>query len=1289
MLSTLQPSRKHSRSSDEMDIAKTPKFFFPRGLPLYRYYQSEANDAICNTLQTNSKCLVKMFCGTGKSLVMAKCDIHQTSTLSLFVFPSLALIDQFYNEYLLKLGCSPYSILRVSSEDEQQESDGIKSTTDPARIASFLTNTSITETKRICVTYQSYETLVQVMDQCSVVAGVAMYDEAHRAIGKTYQNNIFHLGEDPHVRKQIFFTATPKNANDIVMHDPTNPELSMCGPLAYDYNYFKALTEGYLNHFDIRVDFSAEEGNHNYYKSIARAILATGNNRVLTFHKDVTTGRDLSVINFSNREAFLAAFEEVCRTEFPDKVGFYSLGKIRLAILIGGKGKDRTSPAERAAILKRLDDTPDNEIYIVSSCRTIGEGIDTKRANMCVFVDPKTAYVDIIQNVGRILRKPEGKDTVSTVLLLCRVDRAKYEAVQDDPIARDAAFRHDVQDERGDFNAILNVLSALKQESPELHEACLHYPNRFSPKEIDHNLDRQGYKIIDNPDGDGGLLPNLEYVLDTRINSELYDDCEDDEELIQSVAENNDVCVEIHSDSLEEPVKKFNTGCDSGEVVRLFCKERTEDEVEDEEDWTDSATYQPIVKKSTTTASHPQKRSSREDGELKAPNKKNRVNLNYHGDNDIMVLWRVCGNALSDCISRAIEPEVVDNWAEFLEGVKTFINETGKRPNSYSCDPFEHKQGTWLCAQTTKYNNGKMQGSRTGKWEFFREQYKVYLPNDEEKWRTMLDAVRTYIDETQNRPPDSTHHGAWITFQMKRYKNGTMSAKRISEWEAFYEVYKEFVNKDEKWSSMLKTVERFIHDTGRKPISRSQDETKMAKWIIRHDQRYKNGKMMASRIKEWEGLYHKYPQHFSDDEEIWDSMLDLTQKFMDNNTKRPSAYTKEKEERQMGQWVSNQVQFFRKEEMSQIRATKWKRFCERNIELLIGNEEKWERNLSWVYAFINRTDSRPNSGSTDRTERSKGMWVNRQHLHYINGTMDGSRIRNWQTLCDTYKNLFKITPNSASATSVPTPKPPIFVAPRTTSASSTTISTTPTPKEPKKRSPKKKSMEIAPASPTPTSSTHPVPPPRELTEEERQHRHERNKSQLEVYHQKYKSMRSDNLHDLFKQKPKLFHDYHACADANEATYSDTSELPVNRIIAELEKNKHTRTKIVLDLGCGRVPKIRDHFAGSSLYEVRSFDHVAAREGVEECDIAHLPLQDNSVDIGVLSLAMWGSNYKEYLQEAYRVLDTMGWLYIGEATRKWCYQEGDGAARLKDMLQECGFTIREQSIKKFSVFTCVK
>ena len=68
----------------------------------FRYYQNDANLAICQELEVADKCLVKMFCGTGKSLVMANCSVLVDESLVVYVMPSLALIRQFCSDYLSK-----------------------------------------------------------------------------------------------------------------------------------------------------------------------------------------------------------------------------------------------------------------------------------------------------------------------------------------------------------------------------------------------------------------------------------------------------------------------------------------------------------------------------------------------------------------------------------------------------------------------------------------------------------------------------------------------------------------------------------------------------------------------------------------------------------------------------------------------------------------------------------------------------------------------------------------------------------------------------------------------------------------------------------------------------------------------------------------------------------------------------------------------------------------------------------------------------------------------------------
>ena len=69
-------------------------------MELNRSCQQKAYERTTELLETHNKCLVKMFCGTGKSRVIRAILLTQKKPLSIVVFPSLALISQFTADYL-------------------------------------------------------------------------------------------------------------------------------------------------------------------------------------------------------------------------------------------------------------------------------------------------------------------------------------------------------------------------------------------------------------------------------------------------------------------------------------------------------------------------------------------------------------------------------------------------------------------------------------------------------------------------------------------------------------------------------------------------------------------------------------------------------------------------------------------------------------------------------------------------------------------------------------------------------------------------------------------------------------------------------------------------------------------------------------------------------------------------------------------------------------------------------------------------------------------------------------
>jgi hypothetical protein len=103
------------------------------------------------------------------------------------------------------------------------------------------------------------------------------------------------------------------------MYDRGIKNETVCGNLVYDYPYLKGVNEGYLNPFEIRIDMYTENNNKSIYECIARAVLASKNNRVLTFHSDVHTERETSVHNFVKEIKFRDVFLELQEREYPNQ----------------------------------------------------------------------------------------------------------------------------------------------------------------------------------------------------------------------------------------------------------------------------------------------------------------------------------------------------------------------------------------------------------------------------------------------------------------------------------------------------------------------------------------------------------------------------------------------------------------------------------------------------------------------------------------------------------------------------------------------------------------------------------------------------------------------------------------------------------------------------------------------------------------------------------------------------------------------------------------------------------
>lgn len=159
---------------------------------------------------------------------------------------------------------------------------------------------------------------------------------------------------------------------------------------------------------------------------------------------------------------------------------------------------------------------------------------------------------------------------------------------------------------------------------------------------------------------------------------------------------------------------------------------------------------------------------------------------------------------------------------------------------------------------------------------------------------------------------------------------------------------------------------------------------------------------------------------------------------------------------------------------------------------------------------------------------------------------------------------------------------------------------------------------------------------------------------------RWSTSRSERIHARLGHDPSEWYLYHTL-------YREAREKwqmhPVEQLATYLRTRPEWR---IGDFGCGEC-LLQQALPQNT---VIGLDHVAYDEQVLVCDMAHTPLEDACLDAVVFSLSLMGTNWEEYLHEAYRTLKPYGFLYIAEPAKKW----QDTLERLKRAVEAAHFFI---------------
>lgn len=148
--------------------------------------------------------------------------------------------------------------------------------------------------------------------------------------------------------------------------------------------------------------------------------------------------------------------------------------------------------------------------------------------------------------------------------------------------------------------------------------------------------------------------------------------------------------------------------------------------------------------------------------------------------------------------------------------------------------------------------------------------------------------------------------------------------------------------------------------------------------------------------------------------------------------------------------------------------------------------------------------------------------------------------------------------------------------------------------------------------------------------------------------------------DLFISKMKNLREERSLSENRSPPHGLPGSLAstVCKSAPEADKNYSSSGKqsklIIVDMGCGEARIASELLKGDdNLFDVKSFDLVAANEHVTVASMTDIPISDGYVDIVVFSLSLMNTDYGLALREAYRILKPgSGRLWIAEVSSRF-------------------------------------
>ena len=363
-------------------------------------------------------------CGSGKSLTGLWITQALKSKTTLIAVPSLSLIKQTLEVYISQMTalnvpvkwlciCSDEGIGKDEDVVIYTENIGVPCQTDPVYIEQWLKKNK-GENIIVFTTYQSGRIIAEISKNLAISFDVGIFDEAHKTVGsdkKLFSHLL--LEENISISKRIFMTATERfyqgSDDSIISMNNT----SIYGEVFTQMSFKEAIELNLLTDYKV---ITIEVGKSEISDFIKQNNLVQLNDK----WKKETEARSLASMlalrkameqfPIKNAVSFHSSIDKAIRNkELQDHISTTYHFEPIVSYTVSGN----QPTAKRNRIVQEF---ARSERALITNAKCLTEGVDVPNIDCIVFADPRKSKVDIVQALGRALRRKEGKEWGYVVL---------------------------------------------------------------------------------------------------------------------------------------------------------------------------------------------------------------------------------------------------------------------------------------------------------------------------------------------------------------------------------------------------------------------------------------------------------------------------------------------------------------------------------------------------------------------------------------------------------------------------------------------------------------------------------------------------------------------------------------------------------------------------------------------------------------------------------------------------------------------------------------------------------